>query len=136
MIRNRRTGVVKNMRIKAIALPALAAIVVAALALAFAPTRGGSSASRSTVSASGKTVRVTIHDYAYYPQNLTVRAGTTIVVTNTDQTQHTLTANSGAFDTGTLNSGQTGRFTVNKPGTYPYHCQFHAFMVGTIRVVG
>ena len=58
-----------------------------------------------------------------------------ITVTNTDPTAHTATANSGVFDTGTLNQGQSAHLRLTKPGTYLYHCQFHAFMVGTIKVV-
>jgi plastocyanin len=76
-----------------------------------------------------------IVNYAYAPSPLTVEAGTTVTVRNKDRTAHTVTARSGAFDSGTLKPGQAVRFTLNKPGTYTFYCQFHPFMTGTIRVL-
>ncbi len=76
-----------------------------------------------------------IQNYAYHPDSLTVRAGTTVTVVNRDMTQHTLTANDGAFDTGTVQPGQTRRLTLRRSGTFMYHCDFHAFMTGTVTVV-
>lgn len=75
-----------------------------------------------------------IENYGYHPDSLTVRAGTTVTVVNRDMTQHTLTANDGAFDTGTLQPGQARRLRLRRPGRFPYHCEFHAFMTGTITV--
>lgn len=123
------------MRIKSLILPALAVIVVGSLALALAHHRSGSTHAASSVAASG-TARLTIANYAFAPSALTVRAGTTVTVTNTDTTAHTATAGAGAFDSGTLKSGQSSHFTLRKVGTYTYICQFHAFMTGTLRVVG
>ncbi|MGI9185701.1 MAG: cupredoxin domain-containing protein [Solirubrobacteraceae bacterium] len=84
---------------------------------------------------SGKTADLKIANYAYQPAVLTVRAGTKVTVTNSDQTAHTVTARSGAFDSGTVNAGKSQRFTATKPGVYQYYCQFHAFMSGTIKVI-
>lgn len=96
-----------------------------------APT---SSAQRSNVR-SGPGVTIVIQNYAYHQDSLTVRAGTTVRVVNRDLTQHTLTADDGAFDTGTVQPGQTKRLTPRRLGKFPYHCDFHAFMTGTIAVV-
>jgi plastocyanin len=121
---------------RSIAFPSIAAAVVAAVALILAgPSTTASAGHGSRTVLSGKNVVVIIKDYAYSPDNFTVKAGTTITVTNRDMTQHTLTANNGAFDTGTIQPGQTKPILASKPGTYPYHCAFHAFMTGTIKVV-
>jgi plastocyanin len=88
----------------------------------------------SSKAPSGK-AHLTIANYAFAPSALTVKVGTAITVKNTDQTAHTATARSGAFDSGTLKPGQSTQFTLNKPGTYKFYCQFHAFMTGTIKVV-
>jgi plastocyanin len=117
------------------------AIVVAVVAVAFG--QGPMSMSMSTATATaktsavvtGKSARLKISNYAFAPATLTVRVGTKITVTNSDQTAHTVTARSGAFDSGTVNPGQSKSFTVKKPGVYAYYCQFHAFMTGTIKVV-
>ena len=117
-------------------LPTIAAIVVGALALALGHSRSASTHAASSAVATGRTARLRIVNYAFAPSGLTVRAGTTVTVTNADGTAHTATAGSGAFDSGTLKTGQSAHFTLTKVGTYTYICQFHAFMTGTIKVVG
>jgi len=120
---------------RSLLLPTLAAIVVAALALGL--RQGVATAGPKSEVASGKVARISIRDFAFGPQTLTVHVGTRISVTNFDTTEHTLTSNTNAFDTGTLAPGHaTASFVVNKPGTYAYQCQFHAFMTGTIHVIG
>lgn len=123
------------MRIKPLILPVVASTLVAAVALALGNSRGTPTQSPASVVARGRTARLTIANYAFAPRELTVQAGTTVTVKNTDATAHTATARSGAFDTGTLGPGQSVRLHLNAPGIYTYYCQFHAFMTGTIRVV-
>lgn len=111
--------------------------MVAVVALALGQSRPAASSPSPSASAvvAGKATTLKIANYAYEPASLTVKVGTKITVTNKDQTAHTATARSGAFDSGTVNTGQSKSFTVTKPGVYPYYCQFHAFMSGTIKVV-
>jgi plastocyanin len=103
----------------------LAALSLVALVL-FAPTAG----------AQGKTMTVSIKNFAFDPPNTTVSAGTTVTWVNDDQVPHTATANDGAFDSGTLQPGQSYSFAFDKPGTYAYHCNIHPDMTGTITVSG
>ena len=81
---------------------------------------------------------IVIKNFAFSPASDTVKAGATITVKNEDQTAHTLTATGsakGMFDTGNLGPGQTKTFTApSKPGTYPYLCQIHNYMTGTLNV--
>ena len=123
------------MRARSLILPVLAVIIVGVLALALGHSRSGPTAATPSAIASGTSARLRIANYAFAPAALTVRAGTTITVTNTDGTAHTATAGSGAFDSGTLKAGQSAHFTLSKVGTYTYICQFHAFMTGTVKVV-
>ena len=81
-------------------------------------------------------MRVAIRNYAYAPAALTVRVGTKVTFTNFDNTAHTSTADTGSFDTGTIRPGRAATLTFAKPGTFTYHCAFHAFMVGRITVLG
>lgn len=104
--------------------------VLIALALGI----GGCGSTRTAVTG-GTSARLKIANYAFHPPALTVRAGTTIIVANTDSTSHTATARSGAFDSGTLKPGQSARLTLNAPGVYTYYCQFHAFMTATVKVI-
>lgn len=135
MIRPGGRSAYPYMRINSLVLPGLAVIVVGAGALALGHSRHEPSASTAAVVVSGESAHLTIANYAFSPPALAVKAGTKITVTNHDQTAHTATANSGGFDSGTLTPGQSAHFTLTKPGTYSYICQFHAFMTGTIKVV-
>jgi plastocyanin len=80
-------------------------------------------------------VEVSIQNFAYTPQNVTIAAGATVRWTNNDTYAHTVTS-PGNFDSGNLNQGQTFQYTFNTPGTYTYFCAFHSNMTGTITVTG
>jgi plastocyanin len=80
-------------------------------------------------------VTVAISNYAFSPAHLTVRAGTQITFTNHDATAHTATADHGGCDTGTIAPRHSRTIDVRRPGKYPYHCLFHAFMTGSLTVV-
>jgi plastocyanin len=123
------------MRIKSLIVSAGAAVVVALVAFALANHGSGSSSPRSAASVTGTAAAVTIRNYAFAPQSLTVKVGTRVTWTNRDSTAHTATANQGSFDTGTINPGQSKAIEFSHPGKYAYHCAFHAFMTGTITVV-
>ena len=45
---------------------------------------------------------------------------------------HTLTADDGSFDTGTLDGGRSARISVDAPGRYRYFCDIHNYMTGVI----
>ena len=100
---------------------------------------GGSSPAPSpaggTGGSSGK--QVTISNFAFSPEKLTVEAGTTVTWTNQDGAPHNVTSTDGpgvdaattsTFDSGSLSQGDTFSFTFDKPGTYYYECTIHASM--------
>jgi plastocyanin len=89
-----------------------------------------------TAGAQGKTTTVSIKNFAFNPPNATVAPGTTVTWVNNDQTAHTVTANDGAFDSGTLQPGQSYSFKFDKAGTYAYHCNIHPDMTATVTVSG
>lgn len=124
-----------DVRARSLLLPSVAAIVVGVAGLALAHSRPAPKTAHSSAVVTARATDLKISNYAFAPATLTVRAGTKITVTNTDQTAHTATARSGGFDSGTVNPGKSTSFTVTKPGVYTYYCQFHAFMTGTIKVV-
>jgi len=122
------------MHVKPLVLPAAVSLVVAVIALALGQSRGGAVLTTSPAVAGGATPHLTIVNYAFAPTSLTVKAGSTITVTNSDSTAHTATGRSGGFDSGTLKPGQSGHFTIKQAGTYTYFFQFHASMTCTIKV--
>jgi plastocyanin len=77
---------------------------------------------------------VTMKNLMYSPTTLTVSVGTTVTWKNTDTMQHSVTSDTGLFDSGLFNPGGTFTYTFNTAGTYRYHCTIHAGMVGTVIV--
>jgi plastocyanin len=71
---------------------------------------------------------------SYSPATASVAAGQTVAFVNNDSIPHTATGS--GFDTGTLAPGATSApITMNTLGSFPYHCQFHPTMTGTLNVV-
>ena len=78
---------------------------------------------------------VAIQNFAFDPTEFQVAAGTEVTWTNRDQAPHTVTADGGAFDSGTLDPGDTFSVAVEGNGPVTYACMIHPEMTGTI-VVG
>ncbi len=66
---------------------------------------------------------VTIVNYEFQPNELTVEVGTTVTWTNRGA-RHGVTADDGSF-AATLKNGEVFKYTFTKPGKFSYHCQFH-----------
>jgi plastocyanin len=85
------------------------------------------------------TNQVSIVDFAFQPDPVTIWVGTTVTWTNMSQfgTNHTVTSDSGSFDSGNLAPAARFLVTFSAPGTYNYHCTYHQDlgMVGTIQVI-
>lgn len=83
---------------------------------------------------------VTIADFEFNPQTLTVAPGTTVTWTNTDSTAHTVTWDDKSVDSGLFGQGGTFSYTFTAPGTYGYYCIPHGApgtgMFGTVIVSG
>ncbi len=80
------------------------------------------------------TNEVWIQNMAFNPNTITVTAGTTITWTNKDAITHTVTSDSGVFDSGNINSGGTYSYTFSTAGTFTYHCKIHTYMTGSVIV--
>jgi len=112
----------------------MAAAVVTVLGFALA---GVSAAPTNAVT----THSVSVVDFSFSPKSLTVQAGDMVVWTNDGSTDHTVTADNGSFDSGSIAPGQSFSHTFSSAGAVPYHCKFHGAaggigMAGTITVQG
>ena len=110
---------------------------------------GGSGSSYMTASSGGggtpptpgpSSAVVSIADYSFTPDTVTVKVGTTVTWTNVGGVAHTSTADGGAWDSGQLASptsgggghgggggsaGGTYTTTFGATGTFTYHCANH-----------
>ena len=77
---------------------------------------------------------IAIADFDFGPPR-TVLAGAVVQVTNADAAAHTVTAEDGAFDTGSVDGGSAVSFTAPAvPGTYEFHCDIHPEMTSSLVV--
>lgn len=108
---------------------------------------GGLSMTNPTGSngAGGPTASVAIQDNGYAPSVITIQVGTRVIWTNNGTSIHSVTSDSTGFDSGSLappkanpsggmTNGDLFQVTFATPGTYTYHCIYHAAMHGTITV--
>jgi plastocyanin len=65
---------------------------------------------------------------------VTVRNGATVTWANADSLVHNVAANNGSFNSGTLAPGRNFNFTFSTNGTFPYHCNIHPTMTGSVTV--
>jgi plastocyanin len=85
--------------------------------------------------ADGPASAVSIDNFTFTPQALTVKAGTTVTWTNKDDIPHGVAWTNNAFaKSQALDTDDSYSLTFTTPGTYQYFCYLHPHMVGTLVV--
>ena len=111
---------------------------IAVLALVLAVAACGSSDNGSSASGTTATTKVAADVVAKgfsFTVKGPVQPGAQVHFANEDQTDHTMTADGGAFDTGHVAPGKEAALTApTKSGSYAFHCSIHASMTGTLTV--
>jgi plastocyanin len=88
----------------------------------------------STGNAKGN--KIEIKDFAFNPQNITVKSGEKIIWINRDEEPHTVVSVGKKFQRSPgLDTDQEFSIIAGAPGTYEYFCSVHPKMTGTIVVV-
>jgi plastocyanin len=77
---------------------------------------------------------VTIGNFTFGPETLTVKAGTTVTWVNGDDVPHTVVATDKTFRSKVLDTDDRFAFTFTKPGAYAYFCSIHPHMTGKVVV--
>lgn len=78
--------------------------------------------------------KVSIKDVKFTPKELKVKKGDTVVWTNSDERDHTVTADDGSFNSGNVGDGGRFRQKFEKAGKFKYHCEYHPRMKATVVV--
>jgi plastocyanin len=78
-------------------------------------------------------MEVKIDNFTFGPQQLTVKAGTTVTWINEDDIPHTVVS-TGHFRSKALDTDDKFSFTFTTPGSYQYFCGLHPHMQGTVVV--
>ena len=106
------------MRLRRIALVAAAALFV------LVPSSTGA----------GPPQEVSIEFSDYRPSQLDLLPGETVLWTNVSTRTHTVTSDTGLFDSSDLPGGSHFNFQFNEVGAYLYHCVIHPSITGEIDV--
>jgi amicyanin len=81
---------------------------------------------------------VFIEDFAFTPNKLTVKKGTTVTWTNKDTARHDVNPDVESQDfkaSNLLGKDETYSVAFNTVGTYNYSCSPHPYMKGTVEVI-
>lgn len=114
--------------------------LVICAALVLPVTACGSSDSARSAETTPTTAATGSSDSTVVVQNYTfpavsTTAGTTLTLVDKDDEQHTMTADDGSFKGGPFNNKAPGTLVApSKPGSYPFHCEIHPTMHGTLVV--
>lgn len=120
-----------TMQNMSVALMATFLLGAAIAAVVFLPLQAGKAA--PAVSPPGD---IEIDNFTFAPQQLTVRAGTTVIWRNRDDIPHAIASSTRLFKSKALDTDDTYAFTFPTAGTYEYFCSLHPQMTGTIVVEG
>jgi plastocyanin len=85
-------------------------------------------------SARAANVEVTIDNFTFKPQQVTVKAGDTITWINRDDIPHTVTSKTMAFRSRAMDTDDKFSFTFATPGAFMYFCSLHPHMTGSVVV--
>jgi plastocyanin len=80
------------------------------------------------------TVIVAIRQFKYERDTIEVKVGDVVVWRNADQLEHTVTADSSAFESPLIKPGKEWSYRFTVPGRFAYHCMPHPFMKAVVLV--
>ena len=87
-----------------------------------------------TASAHAAETEVKIDNFAFAPQRVVVKAGTTVTWINDEDIPHTVASSTKLFKSNALDTKDKFSFTFTTAGAYEYFCSLHPHMTGTIVV--
>ena len=91
-------------------------------------------ATTAAAASPANTASITIKDFGFTVSG-SIRPGEQVSVHNDDTTAHTVTSDAGNLFDVTVPPAATATFSAPaKAGSFPFHCDFHANMHGTLTV--
>jgi plastocyanin len=118
------------MRGNNVRVASFAAAVITAIVLLLA----GSPSVTANAQPSPANAEVTIDNFSFGPQTVTVLVGATVTWTDRDDIPHTVVSIDGLFNSKVRDTDEKFSYTFAKAGTYPYYCSVHPKMTGRVVV--
>lgn len=110
----------------------LLAIVGLVVALSACSSSGSKGSSADTKAKGSSAAGISIANFTFTAGS--VKAGSTVTVTNNDTRTHTVTSDDGTSFDVTVDAGKSATFTAPAAGTYKFHCKIHSQMHGSLTV--
>jgi plastocyanin len=117
----------------------VASVALTAAACSKSNDAGGSTSAPTSASAPASTggsgsATLTVKDFAFDPNSLSVASGqSTITITNDGAVTHNFSLDDGSVSQD-IAPGATETVTVNITADAPFHCAIHPSMTGTLKV--
>ena len=70
----------------------------------------------------------------FIPEEIQIDVGDSLTWVNHDEDKHDPAAETGEFDSPTIEKGKTFSYKFDQPGTVPYFCKVHTYMRGRVIV--
>jgi plastocyanin len=112
----------------------LVTVALSLVAMLFVVSATGAQKQATAGAQKQATRTVLIQNFRFSPAHITVKPGKKVAWVNKGGATHTATANNGAFDSGTLQPGESFSRTFRKSGKFNYHCEIHPKMTGSVTV--
>jgi plastocyanin len=87
----------------------------------------------AAIAAPGET-HLTIDNFTFKPDTITVPVGTKVVWENDDDIPHSIVETTGKFHSAALDTDDKFGFTFDRAGTFEYFCGLHPHMKGKVVV--
>ena len=97
------------------------------------PPAGGGDGGSESESGGGGGADLTIVDFSFSPNDLSVTEGQTITISNIGETSHTFTTDDGTVDQ-EIGPGESVDVTLTGVSSGGFHCRFHSQMTGNLTV--
>jgi plastocyanin len=127
-------GVLSAAFVAACSSPAAANVATAVLPTPVPPAALSTQAPPKPPPAAADGPNVSIENFNFVAADLTVKAGTTVVWTNHDDVEHTITASDNSYSSPSVPTEGQFSHTFDAPGTYSYFCALHPFMTAKVIV--
>lgn len=115
----------------------LSGLVAGALLLAACSSGTSGDATTITGPSSSDILDVSIENFAFGPDEISISVGDTVLWTNDESSiVHTTTSDDDLWDSGNIPAGSRFEHTFDEAGTFAYICTIHPSMTATITVSG
>ncbi len=94
----------------------------------------GNAPRKVAVQPTGADPKVSIANFAFVPQVITIVPGDSVTWSNDDGAPHGIAFKDGSPGSDSILPGKTFTRAFDRPGTYEYNCSIHNYMTGTVVV--